>query len=140
MRVKSILLLIMCLALTGCVTHQAGLKSYVAPDLPVFDMASAAHDVAEALSVAYPPGMTMLALEQGNGNAFNQALENALRSRGFKLGHDSVALKLTYRIDRLFEEAACYLTVNLSDGWIYSRAYAIKGNTAEPVTTLKGRQ
>ena len=140
MRVKSILLLIMCLVFTGCVAHQAGLKSYVAPDMPAFDMAGTAHDVAESLIVAYPPGMTMLNVNVGNEAAFSQALENALHAQGFKLGNDAVALKLTYRIDRLFEEAACYLTVNLSDGWIYSRAYAVKGNTAEPVTALKGRK
>lgn len=140
MRVKLLLLLIVCLMCSGCVAHQTGYKSYVAPDMPMFDMESSSADIAKALIVAYPPGRTMLDLGVGNDAVFGQALENALRGQGFKLGNDAVALKLTYRLDRLFDEAACYLTVNLSDGWIYSRTYMVNGNAAEPVAALKGRK
>lgn len=140
MRAKLFTLLVLCFLLTGCVANQYGAKSYVAPDLPPFDMASTAQDITEALSVVYPPGHTMLNVVTGNDTAFSQTLENALRAKGFKFGNETVALKLTYRIDRLFEEAACYLTVNLVDGWIYSRTYAVKGNGLTPATALKGRK
>ena len=51
-----------------------GHKSYVAPDMPVFDMESASLDIAKALIVAYPTGRTMLDVGVGNDAAFSQAL------------------------------------------------------------------
>lgn len=141
---KIISILFLCLfALTGCVAHNLNQKSYLAPDMPPFSAEDAAVDIATALSYVYPPGQTSLSLAMGD-NAFNQALEDRLRAKGFKIvpekdGHNG-ALKLFYRIDRLVEESGCYLTVTLSDGYIYSRIYRLNNGVFSPVSALSGRK
>lgn len=141
---KFLSILFLCLfTLTGCVAHNLNQKSYLAPDMPPFSAEDAAVDIAAALSYVYPPGQTTLALAVGD-NAFNQALENTLRAKGFTIvpvngGHNN-ALKLFYRIDRLVEESGCYMTVTLSDGYIYSRIYKLNNGVCSPVSALHGRK
>lgn len=143
---KRTLLLILIIGLstmTGCVAHNYGQKSYLAPDMPQFPIAEAATDIAEALAFNYPPGHTTLALVNSD-NAFNQVLENKLRANGFKIesgqNGQSGAITLLYKIDRLVEESGCYLTVTLSDGFIYSRIYKVDKNACIPVSALSGRK
>lgn len=144
MRVKILsILLLSLLALTGCAAHNPNLKSYFSPDMPQFSVADAAADVVDVLASAYPPGQTTLALASGD-SLFDQDLEDKLRARGFKIITEKDpadnTLELLYKVDRLFSESSCYLTVTLSDGFIYSRLYKLDGDKCLPVSTLHGRK
>lgn len=138
-----LLLLLSLFMLTGCVAHNYNQKSYLAPDMPQFSVDDAAMDIAKALSFTYPPGQTTLALAAGD-HTFNQALENKLRALGFKIVPEMVGkangLVLQYKIDRLVEESGCYLTVTLSDGFIYSRIYQLNSKNCIPASALSGRK
>lgn len=143
---KIFLMLALCLfTLTGCAAHNSGSKSYLAPDMPKFSLEDVAEDIAGALVFNYPPGHTTFALTAGN-NAFNQALENKLRAKGFKVaaavnnGAAQDALRLTYTLDLLVEESGCYLTVVLSDGYVYSRVYQVRNGKYIPAPALSGRK
>lgn len=138
------LILVLCLfALTGCVAHNYNQKSYLAPDMPQFSVEDATSDIADAMSFAYPPGQTTLTLATGD-QSFNQSLENKLRAKGFKVETEtagsSEARKLFYKIDRLVEESGCYLTVNLSDGFVFSRIYQLKKDSCIPASAASGRK
>lgn len=129
--------------LTGCVAHNANIKSYAAPDLPEFSFTQAAQETAAVLVQVYPPAFTTIILSDGDAE-LNQLIENELRAQGFNIGgqqdKDNGAIELKYRIDRLFEERACYLNISLSDGFTYSRAYSVKAGTVNPISTVQGRK
>lgn len=103
---KLFLLSCLLVCLSGCVATQGG-RSYLPPEFANAELAGMAADISSVLSGVYPAGQTSLSLEPLT-TPFHQALENALRGKGFKVyetgpesPHNDV-LALTYVIRPCF--------------------------------------
>jgi hypothetical protein len=91
-----------------------------------------AEDAAGKLADAYPPGRTALHLELSKSEHFNTALEDRLRERGFRLeaAGGSGVLAVAYTLDAIKDEPGVwYLNVKASDGFSFSRVYALGPET-----------
>jgi len=122
----------------GCLgAGRGGLKSYTAESFPATSVPAVVEDVVERLYVSYPPGRTALFLT--GSDAFAQALENALRRRGYTVSPEAYAgaLSLTWTLNRL-GDGSWYLIVMLSDGYSFSRVYWGRDDSG-PTAQIKRR-
>lgn len=136
------LLCLLLVCLTGCVTTQGG-RSYLPPDFTNEEFSGMAAEISTVLSGVYPAGQTSLSLEPLT-TPFHQALDNALRGKGFKIfetgpemPHKDV-LALTYVIDHVSGENGIYVQIRLSDGFIFSRYYTATDKGYMPGVPLQG--
>jgi len=118
------------LLLAGCAPRHVG--SFSAEGITPKQEAVIAEDAAGKLVDAYPPGRTALHLEQSKNGHFNAALESRLRERGFRLeaAGGSGVLSVAYTLDAIKDEPGVwYLHVKASDGFSFSRVYALGPET-----------
>lgn len=118
------------LLLAGCAPKHIG--SFSAEGVTPKQEAVIAGDAAGKLADAYPPGRTALHLEQSKSGHFNAALESRLRERGFRLeaAGGSGVLAVAYTLDAIKDEPGVwYLHVKASDGFSFSRVYALGPET-----------
>ena len=127
-------LLLLVLLASGCAVR-GPVGSYCGP-LPEADAVSAiAADAVGCLTSLYPPGHTSVHLAPAKdvNNAFVQAFENGLRTKGFTLAPvattDSVVV--AYTLDAMDEKSAWYLQLRIVDsegnGRSIARAYTETG-------------
>lgn len=122
MRIFIFPLLLMVLLASGC-AGRGSLGSYCGP-LPEGGAVSAiAADAVDCLSSLYPPGHTGIHLVPAKRveNAFVQAFESGLRTKGFTLAASPApdAVVIAYTLDALFEngeKSAWYLHLRVSGG------------------------
>jgi hypothetical protein len=109
-------------------------NSYLGEEYPVASINTVAEHLAETLAAAYPPGHTVLFIEEiGNKHdELGPALESSLRARGFTILPDnsSPALTLAYVLDRLDDEI-WYSRISLSDGLLLTRTWHLIGDSLE---------
>jgi len=133
-----VLILAVTLALTsGCATGSGRhLKSYTADSFPVEFGTGLVQDVVDRIYSAYPPGQTEIFLT--GKDDFALALEEGLRNRGYALVPEGGegCLSLAWTVARLDENGHWFLTVNLSDGYRFSRVYRDSGQAMVPVGGL----
>jgi hypothetical protein len=118
------------LLLAGCAPRHIG--SFSAEGVTPKQEAVIAEDAAGKLAAEYPPGRTSLHLEQPKSGHFNAALESRLRERGFRLeaAGGSGVLSVAYTLDAIKDEPGVwYLNVKASDGFSFSRVYALGPET-----------
>jgi hypothetical protein len=118
------------LLLAGCAPKHIG--SFSAEGVTPKQEAVIAEDAAGKLAGEYPPGRTALHLEQSKSGHFNAALEGRLRERGFRLeaAGGSGVLSVAYTLDAIKDEPGVwYLNVKASDGFSFSRVYALGPET-----------
>lgn len=118
------------LLLAGCAPRHIG--SFSAEGVTPKQEAVIAEDAAGKLADKYPPGRTALYLESSKSGHFNTALEGRLRERGFRLeaAGGSGALTVAYTLDAIKDEPGVwYLHVKASDGFSFSRVYALGPET-----------
>jgi hypothetical protein len=117
------LFLLFCISLSLCLSgcgYFSGFADKSASGIPCADEISQAHPqavsyiaaiAASHLAAVYPPGRTVLKID-GN-KPFGQALENALRRRGFAVFDGGIPIG--YTLDKL-QDGACYLSIILPEG------------------------
>jgi len=118
------------LLLAGCAPRHVG--SFSAEGVTPKQEAVIAEDAAGKLVAEYPPGRTALHLEPSKSGHFNAALEGRLRERGFRLeaAGGSGVLSVAYTLDAIKDEPGVwYLHVKASDGFSFSRVYALGPET-----------
>jgi len=118
------------LLLAGCAPRHVG--SFSAEGITPKQETVIAEDAAGKLADAYPPGRTVLHLELSKSGHFNTALEGRLRERGFRLeaAGGSGVLSVAYTLDVIKDEPGVwYLHVKASDGFSFSRVYALGPET-----------
>ena len=127
-------LLLMVLLVSGC-AGRGPVGSYCGP-LPEGNAVSViAADAVSCLSSLYPPGHTSVHLVPAKNvdNAFVQAFENGLRTKGFTLAASPTAdsAVIAYTLDAMDEKSAWYLQLRISDnagnGKSIARAYTSSG-------------
>jgi hypothetical protein len=132
--IKYILLAAAMLA-CGCVRGNDAAYDGVSAAYPMATL-HIAQDAAQHLAGMYPPGQTRLALYGADlESPFGQALEGALRRRGFTVSDAGIPIR--YQLDMLQGEAApaCYLSLRLPDG-VITRSYALQGDSVVPDAIL----
>jgi hypothetical protein len=120
----------------GCVAaRRGGPQSFTSEAFAVWSGSAVLEDVVERIYATYPPGRTALFL--AGADDFAQALESALRKRGYSLAPEATAgvLSLTWRVDRL-ADGAWFLIVRLSDGYCFSRVYQNHGQAVTPAAGI----
>jgi hypothetical protein len=118
------------LLLASCAPRHLG--SFSAEGITPKQETVIAEDAAGKLANAYPPGRTALHLELSKSGHFNAALESRLRERGFRLeaAGGSGVLSVAYTLDAIKDEPGVwYLNVKASDGFSFSRVYALGPET-----------
>ena len=127
------------LGINGCVarsTSVGGLTTYdgVSREHPG-DARSLAEQAARELSRRYPPGHTSLSLLSAPG-AFSEVLETALRRQGFAVAgpEQSADVRVSYTLDAIQGEPACYLQVKTSDGGSFGYVRELTNEPGMPVT------
>ena len=119
----------------------AQMKSWVSKDFPEEFAQRIASDIVERLKSGYPPGQTSLHLtvhlSAGGDGALAQTVEDLLRASGFTILPEpsDKAVTVSWRVDRL-DEGVWYLTVQLSSGYRFARAYTLDGSGLRPAGGL----
>lgn len=124
------MLIALALMLTGCASTGYNSKSYMPSDFTFVSYDQMAIDVVATLKEVYPPGKTTIGFKK-DLTLFDEALESNLRAAGFKIYtlEESTesplkgVLSLLYTIDHLPEEKGFYMTIRLSDGYVFTRLY-----------------
>jgi hypothetical protein len=118
------------LLLAGCAPRHIG--SFSAEGVTPKQEMVIAEDAAGKITAEYPPGVTALHLEQARRGHFDTSLESRLRERGFRLeaSGGSGILSVAYTLDAIKDEPnVWYLHVKTSDGFSFSRVYALGPDT-----------
>lgn len=127
---RFLILLSLVLLISGC-AGRGMIGSFCGPLPSPSAVTSIAYDAVDLLASSYPPGHTSVYLMPAKNadNAFAQAMENSLRSRGFIFlrREDRNALIVAYTLDSLDDGSAWYLQLRLSDGRALARAYDVSG-------------
>jgi LysM repeat protein len=125
--------------LVGCVYRSMGTYDGVSAGYPS-ESARLAHMAASEMSRRYPAGHTALVLSAVPGK-FAVEFEDALRGRGFTVRQPGSPanvgdIGVSYTLDTVGDEPACYLRVSMSDGESFGFTGMLRPEPASPVPSL----